>query len=154
MPTGWWPCTADPPSATTADPVKEIFYILLSARTTESLYKTAHRRLFATYPNVTTLAAADVSEVTKYIDRAGLGRKRAAQVVATAQTLVRDFGPRPQAAISRMSSSECFEYLTRLPGLGPKSSLCVMMYSHDCDVFPVDINVSELWSGWALSLRG
>ena len=126
------------------DPVKEIFYIMLSARTTEPLYKTAHRRLFARYPDVRSLAKADVETVAKYIDRAGLGRKRAAHVVATARKLVKDFGRRPQSAIRRMSSSECFKYLTSLSGLGPKSSLCVMMYSHDSDVFPVDINVQRI----------
>lgn len=126
------------------DPVKEIFYILLSARTTEPLYKSAHRRLFAQFPDVASLAEADVNEVTKCIDRAGLGRKRAAQVVATAKKLVEDFGGKPQSAIRRMSSSECFQYLTSLSGLGPKSSLCVMMYSHDSDVFPVDINVQRI----------
>ncbi len=126
------------------DPVKEIFYILLSARTTESLYRSAHRRLFDRYPNVSKLAEASLDEVTKCIDRAGLGQKRAGQVLATAKKLVADFGGHPQTAIRRMTASQCFDYLTSLPGLGPKSSLCVMMYSHDFDVFPVDINVQRV----------
>ena len=60
------------------DPVKEIFYILLSARTTDLLYRKAHRRFFSEFPDVSALANASVRRVMRCIDRAGLGRKRAA----------------------------------------------------------------------------
>ena len=126
------------------DPVKEIFYILLSARTTELLYQRAHRRLFSKFPSVVKLAGASVEKVMKCIDRAGLGRKRAAQVVNTAKRLVADFGPRPQSRLREMPLARCFAYLSNLPGLGPKSSLCIMMYSLDFDVFPVDVNVQRI----------
>jgi len=126
------------------DPVKEIFYILLSARTTELLYQRAHRRLFSEFPTVVELAGAGVDKVMKCIDRAGLGRKRAVQVVCTAKRLVADFGPRPQSNLRAMSLTDCFAYLSHLPGLGPKSSLCIMMYSLDFDVFPVDVNVQRI----------
>ena len=66
------------------------------------------------------------------------------QVVATAKRLVTDFGPRPQSKLRKLSTEECFEYLSKLPGLGPKSSFCVMMYSLDFDVFPVDVNVQRI----------
>jgi endonuclease III len=43
-----------------------------------------------------------------------------------------------------MSAQEVYDFLTHLPGLGPKSALCVMMYSLDFDVFPVDVHVNRV----------
>lgn len=126
------------------DPIKEIFYILLSARTSEILYKRAHRNLFGRYVNVQAISKARKSAVKKCIQDAGLGKKRAAQVVATAKRLVADLGPNPRQRLRRMSAIDSFDYLTRLPGLGPKSAFCVMMCSLDHDVFPVDVNVQRI----------
>lgn len=126
------------------DPVKEVFYILLSARTTEALYKRAHRSLFLTFPGIENLADAGVEEVLGCIDGAGLGRKRSVQIIQLAKTLVNDFGRNPAKRLRAMSAYEAYNYLTALPGLGPKSALCVMMYSLDLDVFPVDVNVQRV----------
>jgi endonuclease III len=126
------------------DTVKEIFYILLSARTTESLYKSAHHRLFQTFPNLTAIANARNGEVLRCVRGAGLGKKRADQIVRTARRLICDFGPRPQRKIAALSAEKAYRYLCGLPGMGPKSSLCVMMYSLDFDVFPVDVNVRRI----------
>lgn len=43
-----------------------------------------------------------------------------------------------------MSAQEAFDFLTHLPGMGPKSAFCVMMYSLKVDVFPVDVNVQRI----------
>ena len=125
-------------------PVKEIFYILLSARTTETLFQRAHRQLFAKYPNVESLANATADEVFDCIDGAGLGRKRSQQIVQLAQRLHADFGLGPARKLRVMGDTEAYDYLTSLPGIGPKSALCIMMYSLDMDVFPVDINVQRI----------
>lgn len=126
------------------DPVKEIFFIVLSARTSEVLYKRAYRKLFRRYRTISELANARISDVTKCIEVAGLGRKRSRQVIAIARQLIADFGPRPQRKLRRMSAEDVYAYLVGLPGLGPKSALCVMMYSLDFDVFPVDANVQRI----------
>lgn len=126
------------------NPVKEIFFIVLSARTSEVLYKRAYRKLFCRFRTISELAAARISEVTRCIQVAGLGRKRSRQVVAIARQLIADFGPRPQRKLRSMSPEDAYAYLIGLPGLGPKSALCVMMYSLDFDVFPVDANIHRI----------
>lgn len=126
------------------DPVKEIFFIVLSARTSEVLYKRACRKLFHRFRTISELADARIAEVAQCIQGAGLGRKRSRQVVAIAKQLVADFGPRPQRKLRSMSAEDAYTYLIGLPGLGPKSALCVMMYSLDFDVFPVDANVQRI----------
>lgn len=127
------------------DPVKEIFYILLSARTNERLYKKAHRQLMRAYPTLESLAKATPRQALKCIKIAGLGSKRAKQVVLIARRLIKDLGPNPSRKLKSMSAGEVYRYLTSLPGVGPKSAFCVMMYSLDCDVFPVDANINRIF---------
>ena len=45
-----------------------------------------------------------------------------------------------------MALKEAYDYLISLPGLGPKSALCILMYSLDADVFPVDANIQRVLS--------
>lgn len=126
------------------DPVKEIFYIVLSARTTEPLYQRAHSSLFRRYPRIDLLAAADVADVLVCVKGAGLGTKRAVQVVEIAKQLTLELGKNPQRRLRGMTAAQVYAYLTALPGVGPKSAFCVMMCSLGHDVFPVDINVQRV----------
>ena len=126
------------------DPIKEVFYILLSARTSEALYRRAHRNLFRRFPSVDAIAKARIRDVRRQIHVAGLGTKRAIQVVQTARRLVADFGTEMRCKLRTMSPDETYVYLVSLPGIGPKSALCVMMYSLDMDVFPVDANIHRI----------
>lgn len=126
------------------DPVKEIFYILLSARTSERLYQRAHKQLFERFPTLDAMATAKIQEVLKAVKVAGLGRKRAAQVMAIAARVSAELGKSPHRRLRKMTAAESYRYLTDLPGVGPKSALCVMMCSLDHDVFPVDINVQRV----------
>ena len=126
------------------NPVKELFYILLSARTTETLYQRAYNNLMQRYPTVAKLAHAEAVDVYSCIADSGFGAKRSCQIVATAKRLQADFGGQAQAKLKTFSADEAFRYLTSLPGLGVKSALCVMMWSLDFDVFPVDANVQRI----------
>ena len=126
------------------DPVKEIFYIVLSARTTESLYKQAHKRLSRRFPSLEAIANARVTELRNCVATAGLGKKRAVQVKAIASKLLADFGQRPASKLRRLSAEDAYAALRSLPGVGPKSALCVMMYSLGFDVFPVDVHARRV----------
>jgi len=128
------------------DPVKEIFYIVLSARTTEPLYRQAHKQLWSRFPTLKAIAGAPLAELRKCVAVAGLGRKRAVQVKAIAKSLLADLGPRPASRLRRLSAEEAYAALRKLPGAGPKSALCVMMYSLDFDVFPVDVHARRVLS--------
>jgi endonuclease III len=126
------------------DPVEEIFYILLSAKTTEVLYQKAYSRLKAAFPDLPSLARARLSRVGACIRCAGLVNKRAGQIIRTAKRLLNDLSPDPAGRLRAMSETEVYDYLTSLAGVGPKSAFCVMMMSLGKDVFPVDVNVQRV----------
>ncbi len=128
------------------DPVKEIFYIVLSARTTEALYQRAFKQLWTQFPTLDAISRAPIGKLQKCVAPAGLGVKRAPQVKAIAARLLADFGVRPSRKLRAFTAHEAYEYLRTLPGVGPKSALCVMMYSLDFDVFPVDAHAQRVLS--------
>ncbi len=128
------------------DPVREIVYIVLSAKTTEQLYKQAHQRLWSHFPSLDAIAHASVAQIRACVASAGLGGKRSTQIKAIASRLISDFGRHPSKRLRELSVNEAYSYLRSLPGVGPKSALCVMMYSLGVDVFPVDTHVQRVLS--------
>lgn len=126
------------------DPIREIFFILLSAKTTDAQYRQTHRRLMTAYPKLSELAAARVRDVRSHIASGGLAGKRAGQVVRAAKSLLSLDERNPARALRAMSVDQAYKLLCELPGMGPKSALCVLMYSLDFDTFPVDVNVQRI----------
>jgi endonuclease III len=136
------------------DPVKEIFYIVLSARTTDALYRAAHAKLMQKYRTLDMLAKASRKGIEKCIRGAGFGVKRAEHLLEIARRLVVELGRHPRATLRSMDASTAYKFLTSLPGVGPKSAFCVMMCSLDFDVFPVDINVQRIFERMGLIVPG
>ena len=126
------------------DPIREIFFILLSAKTTDEQYRASHRRLFSKFPDIAAIAAASVKAIEKCIHSGGLSGKRSAQIKAAAKLLVAVAGPGARAFLKSAEPAEAYRFLISLPGVGPKSAFCVMMYSLRIDVFPVDVNVQRI----------
>jgi len=120
------------------DPIKEIFYILLSAKTTDAQYRKTHRRLWTKYPGLTELSKARIRDIRKCIESGGLAGKRALHVPQTARILLEKGGTNPAKYLKSLDETATFEFLSALPGLGPKSALYVMMYSLDFDAITVD----------------
>jgi endonuclease III len=136
------------------DPIREIFFIVLSARTTDRQYRKTYKILRARFPSLTDLAGAPVSQIRCCIKTGGLANKRAGQVKVIARRLLVELGDQPARALRNMGSQRAFEFLTSLPGMGPKSALCVMMYSLDRDAFPVDVNVQRVAQRMGIIPRG
>jgi endonuclease-3 len=126
------------------DPVREIFYIVLSARTTDAQYRKTYRALRLRFPHLIDLASARLRDVLPCIAGGGLVNKRGAQVRRIAATLLSRLGRNPARRLKEMPAHEVYSFLTGLPGVGPKSALCVMMYSLGIDAFPVDVNVQRV----------
>ena len=78
-----------------ADPVDEIFFIVLSAKTNEKLYMKAFSRLKERLPTLEAIASASTAQIAKCVACAGLGNKRAKQVKSIAKRLLIDLRPEP-----------------------------------------------------------
>ena len=126
------------------NPVREILYIVLSAKTTDRLYRRAYRCLWSRFPKLSLIAKATERQILACVGCAGLGQKRAKQIKQIAGTLINDFGPCAEKGLRELQHHATYAYLVNLPGVGPKSAFCIMSMSLDADVFAVDINVQRI----------
>lgn len=126
------------------DPVEELFYIALSAKTSERNYKAAYMQLRRRFRDLVALSKGSLPEIYMCIGMAGLGKKRAKYIKEIASRLLQDFGARPTNGLRKLSADNAYTYLRTLPGIGPKSALCVMMYSLGFDVFPADAHANRV----------
>lgn len=127
-----------------SDPVDELFFILLSRRTTGPSYERVFRRLKEWVGDWDSLARKRVWKVAEVVGEAGLGEQRARQIVETARRLRRDFGRVTLGPLAEESDRVVEAYLTSLPGVGVKTAKCVMMFSMGRRVLPVDAHVARV----------
>ena len=126
------------------EPLDELGYIILSAKTDESKYKAAFQRLRAAHPTWESVLDADPQELEELISPAGMGRRKAALLQRCFGTIVNRFGQLDLSPLRGMSSEQAEAALLALPGVGPKSARCVLLYCFDRLVLPVDVHTYRL----------
>lgn len=127
------------------NPISELVFIILSARTGVREHETAYRRLrrrFPTWPSVRDAALADIRNE---IRDAGLSQLKARQIRGALRKIDRDFGVLSLGSLRKMDVASMERYLTSLPGVGVKTARCVMLYSLEQSVFPADTHCIRLF---------
>lgn len=121
------------------EPVDCLFYLMLSRKTPIT---TAGRTLARLQELVghdwNHLPDTDEKDIAAAIYGSGLEEIRAAHLRMVAAILRERFGAVTLDPIREWSDEECISFLTRLPGVGAKTALCVMMYTLGRQVFPAD----------------
>ena len=126
------------------DPLDELGYIILSAKTDESKYKAAFRRLRAVHPTWESVLASDTKHLGKLISPAGMGPRKAVLLQRCLGAIVSRFGRLDLSPLREMSTQQAEAALLALPGVGPKSARCVLLYSFRRPVLPVDVHTYRL----------
>jgi endonuclease-3 len=126
------------------NPLSELFYILLSLQTSESNCKRSYSALRRTFPQWSRLANASRNQVRLPIDCAGFGRQRASKIQRIVKRIIKDKGKLSLAFLEAMETNEAEEYLVSLPGIGKKTARCILMYSLERSVFPLDTHCARV----------
>ena len=114
------------------NPYQLLVAVILSAQCTDVKVNTVTPALFAAYPDAHALSKADPLDVEGYIRTCGLYHNKAKNLVATAKTLVEQYGGEVPAD---------HEKLTQLPGVGRKTANVVMSCAFGADAIAVDTHV-------------
>ncbi len=126
------------------DPLDELIYIILSTRTRDTVFQQTFDRLRLAFPDWNELLPAQEDRVATLLAPSGLGRLKAIQILSILDKLRAEFGRATLDPLFDFSDEEAEDFLISLPGVAAKVAKCVMMYSLDRPVLPVDVHVHRV----------
>src|SRR5947209_4931930 len=132
------------------DPLGGLVGTILSQHTSDINSGRAYQQLVATFPGWEIVRDAPTDEVAKAIRSGGLANVKAPRIQDVLQTLTEQQeaqgGKKTLAEylfdeLAKRKTEEAWRYLQMLPGVGPKTAACVMMFNLDRPSFPIDTHV-------------
>jgi endonuclease-3 len=123
------------------DPVSELILTILSQHTNDTLSGKAFARLLATFPGWDAVAAAPVALVEQAIRDGGLARQKAPRIQAVLARIRDERGAFDLGHLETLPLDEAKVWLQSLPGVGPKTAACVLMFALGRPALPVDTHV-------------
>ncbi len=123
------------------DPLSVLIGTILSQNTSDVNSQRAFDRLIETLGTWRGVAEAGVDEIAEAIKGGGLNRIKAVRIKATLQGILESHGSLDLGFLVHRPSSEAKEWLEELPGVGPKTAACVLLFSLGKPALPVDTHV-------------
>jgi endonuclease-3 len=117
---------------------------VLSQHTSDSNTERAFAGLKQRFSVWSQVVAADPTEVADAIRPGGLADTKAVRIQAILSTIEEREGSLDLARLNELDDDEVDAYLVSLPGVGPKTSACVLLFSMGRDAFPVDTHVHRV----------
>jgi len=122
-------------------PVDTLIATILSQNTNDKNSYHAYQNLKKKYKSVNELSLALRSEIEKTIKVAGLGKQKSAAIKNFLSFLKKNNGEINLQYIKKMPNDEILNELTSIKGIGVKTASCVLLFSLDRNVCPVDTHV-------------
>ncbi len=117
---------------------------ILSQNTTDKNSSRAFAALRKRYPRWQEVLAAPTADIVATIRSAGLANTKAPRIQAILRRLQEERGRPSLKHLARMNHAAAMEYLMSLPGVGPKTAACTLLFGMGRDVFPVDTHIHRL----------
>lgn len=132
------------------DPLDELILTILSQSTSDANCYRGWESLRTRYPDWDAALAAPDGEVEETIRPAGLSKQKSATIISVLARLRDEHGGPSLDHLEAMNDAEAVEYLTSFKGVGVKTAACVLCFSLERDVIPVDTHVHRiaLRLGW------
>lgn len=117
------------------DDVELLVAVVLSAQCTDARVNEATPALFARFPDAASFAAAQPEDLWPFIQRLGLFRAKAKNIVAAMRAIVERHGGRVPRTRAELEA---------LPGVGSKTAGVVLIHLGAGEAFPVDTHVGRV----------
>jgi endonuclease-3 len=117
------------------DPFQVLIGTILSQRTRDENTDRAALALFARYPDAPSLAHAATTDIEPLIYGTGYYRTKARMIRACSQQILDRFGGTVPSDL---------DSLLTLPGVGPKTANCVVVFGYGLPGMPVDTHVHRI----------
>lgn len=123
------------------DPVSELVAVILSQNTSDVNSHRAFENLSRTFGRWEEVAMASPEEIERVIRSGGLSRVKAGRIKKILQTILKERGALDLSFLASMPLEDAKAWLRRLPGVGPKTVGCVLLFALGRPAMPVDTHV-------------
>lgn len=127
-----------------SDPIDEIIRTVLSQNTNDKNSLAAFAVLKNRFKPWPRLLYANVSKVAGSIKHAGLSNIKARRIKDVLAEIHRREGRLSLSRLKDFNIEEASEYLMSLKGIGPKTAACVLLFSFNKPVMPVDTHIFRI----------
>lgn len=124
--------------------VDQLVATILSQHTSDANSARAFEGLKRRFPSWEEAADAPVQEIADAIRSGGLADQKAPRIKQVLETIEDQEGRVDLKRLDDMDDQEVAEYLMALPGVGPKTAACVLVFSMGRDAFPIDTHVHRI----------
>ena len=123
------------------DPIDVLIATILSQNTSDVNSKRAFNSLISNFDSWEAVASAPVEHIAQAIKCAGLSQIKAVRIKQILNKIEGERGHTSLDFLNSLSISEAEDYLMRLPGVGPKTASCVLLFGLGRPSLPVDTHV-------------
>lgn len=134
-----------------AEPIDELVATVLSQHTNDVNRDKAFKQLKRRFPSWEQVLNAPVRSIAAAIKPAGLSNQKAPRIKAMLKEIAEANGGKLSLDfLADMPVPEAMEWLRKLPGVGPKTAACVLLFSFGKPIFPVDTHIYRISKrlGW------
>jgi endonuclease-3 len=133
-----------PPPPRHLAPIEELVLTVLSQHTSDINRDRAYADLRRLFPSWDDVADAPLPALARAIRRGGLGPTKAVRIRAMLRGIRESGVTLDESAFTKMADQDLWDTLVALPGVGPKTAACVLLFSLDRPYFPVDTHVHRV----------
>jgi endonuclease-3 len=136
------------------DPLEELVLTILSQNTNDTNRDRAYEAMRRRYRTWNALSKAKPTELVETIRIGGLANRKAPRIIATLREIRAREGGFDLSWMHDARDEKVRDYLMSLPGVGPKTAACVLAFSLDRAVIPVDTHVHRVATRLGLLPKG
>ena len=126
------------------DPASELVSTVLSQHTSDINSERAFQNLMDTFGSLEAVAEADVERIAEAVWMGGLARVKAPRIKAVLQQVLKEQGSLELDFLREMPLAEAKAWLTRLPGVGPKTAAIILCFALGMPAMPVDTHIHRV----------
>jgi endonuclease-3 len=118
----------------------ELVLTVLSQNTSDRNSEHAYARMRERFPTWEDVRDAPEAELVEALRPGGLAVQKAPRI----QAVLRDLDRLDLEWLGGLPADEAMRWLVALPGVGPKTASCVLLFSLDVPVMPVDTHIHRI----------
>lgn len=123
------------------EPMHELIATILSHRTTHANEETAYRTMIERFGSWEAIRDAPLDELIDAIKTSNYPEVKAPWIKQVVARILEERGETNLDFLRDMTTQEAMNWLTRLPGVGPKTATLLLLFNFHKPVLPVDTHV-------------